>query len=520
MDSEIGADKRWYELGPATSLVKLEGLAFREYQFNITKSILQGKNTLVVLPTGLGKTLIGIFAIADALYKGKKAMFLAPTKPLCEQHYNTLLGLLRLEPNEILLLTGAVGKKKRMTLENEAKVIVATPQTISNDLKHALLSLNDFGVIVFDECHKAVGKYAYTYIANEAEQKGVQVVGLTASPGGKPEKIKKLIDTLKIENIEVRISTDEDVAKYVMPKYLHVIYVEKSDRIKLITSYLRPLIEESLESLNKMELIGFKKFERIPKGKLIELGNEISKITATNYRFGAMYSYIKLLNLLHMYDLVETEGLYAFSSYIESLAKREKKSRAILSLLNNKNIVIAKQICDEGIRLGYEHPKVEALLGILAGYKDKSTIVFAQYRSTIKMLVDQLNKHGYNARPFVGKKEGITQMQQKQIIEDFRSGKFNILVASSIGEEGLDIPSVDVVVFYEPIPNEIRSIQRRGRTGRFRSGEIYIFVTKDTKDEVYFFVSRHREKKMLSIINSIKARLAAQKSESQKKLDI
>jgi len=193
----MDADKRWYELGPATSLVKLEGLAFREYQFNITKSILRGENTLVVLPTGLGKTLIGIFAIADALYKGKKAIFLAPTKPLCEQHHNILLELLRLEPNEILLLTGAVGKKKRMMLENEAKVIVATPQTIANDLKHALLSLDNFGVIVFDECHRAVGKYAYTYIANEAEQKGVQIVGLTASPGSKPEKIKELIDTLK-----------------------------------------------------------------------------------------------------------------------------------------------------------------------------------------------------------------------------------------------------------------------------------------------------------------------------------
>jgi len=103
--------------------------------------------------------------------------------------------------------------------------------------------------------------------------------------------------------------------------------------------------------------------------------------------------------------LVETEGLYAFSSYIESLARREKKSRAILNLLNNKNVVIAKQISDEGIRLGYEHPKVEALLGILAEYRDKSIIVFAQYRSSIKMLVEQLSNHGYNARPFVGKKK-------------------------------------------------------------------------------------------------------------------
>ena len=126
---------------------------------------------------------------------------------------------------------------------------------------------------------------------------------------------------------------------------------------------------------------------------------------------------------------------------------------------------------------------------------------------------------GYEARPFVGKKEGITQMQQKQIISDFREGKFNVLVASSIGEEGLDIPSVDLVIFYEPVPNEIRNIQRRGRTGRFRAGEVYILVTKGTKDEVYFFVSRQREKKMLSMINSIKIKLS-QRGAGQKPLNL
>jgi Fanconi anemia group M protein len=511
-------DNRWYEL-EGSNLIRLDGLTFREYQFNIIKSIYSGKNTLVILPTGLGKTLIAVFAIARAIENGKKAIFLAPTKPLCEQHYKTLRDLLKIDPDKILLLTGALGKSKRAGLEQEALVIVATPQTVANDMKHGILNLSGFGIIVFDECHRAVGKYAYTYIADEAELKGVQIVGLTASPGGKAERIKELIDTLKIENIEIRISPDKDVIEYVMPKYIHIVYVEKSERIKHITSYLRPIIEESLESLNKMGLIGFKKFQNIPKGKLIELGNEISKISARNYRFGAMFSYIKLLNLIHIYDLVETEGLYAFSSYIDGLAHREKKSRAIESLLNNKSIILAKQISDEGIMLGEEHPKVEMLAKILDMYKGKSTIIFAQYRSTIKMLVEQLSKRGFDARPFVGKKEGITQSQQKQIIEDFGGGKFSILVASSIGEEGLDIPSVDLVVFYEPVPNEIRNIQRRGRTGRFRAGEIYILVTKDTKDEVYFFVSRQRERKMLSIINSIKLKLGS-KSIGQKHLSV
>lgn len=520
MEGQEGVDVRWYELGPAAGMVRLEGLGFREYQFNISKSILSGRNTLVILPTGLGKTLIGVFAIANALYNGKRALFLAPTKPLCEQHDKTLRGLLKIEPEKVLLLTGALTREKRAKLEEGAMVIVATPQTVANDLKEGVLKLENFGVIVFDECHRAVGKYAYTYIANEAEIKGIQIIGLTASPGGKPERIKELIETLKIENIEIRISTDADVVRYVMPRHIHVLYVEKSERINLIASYLRPLIEESLESLNKMGLVGFKKFENIPKGKLIELGNEINKIAAKNFRFGAMFSYIKLLNLLHMYDLLETEGLYAFSEYIKSLANREKKSRAIESLLNNRNIIIAKQLSDEGLKLGMEHPKVGMLFDVLSNYGGKSAIVFAQYRSTIKMLVDQLARKGFNARAFVGKKEGVTQMQQKEVINDFRDGRFNILVASSIGEEGLDIPSVDLVVFYEPIPNEIRNIQRRGRTGRFRAGEIYILVTKGTKDEVYFYVSRQRERKMLSIINSIKAKLLQSQREGQKKLNL
>jgi len=514
---EEGVDMRWYELGEATKFMNLNGIAFRGYQFNIIKSMLSGKNTLVILPTGLGKTLIGVFALANALANGKKAMFLAPTKPLSEQHYSSITNLLSIDKEKILLLTGAISSSKRVLLESEASIIVATPQTVANDLKRGVLSLDGFGAIVFDECHRAVGKYAYTYIAEEAEMRNIQVLGLTASPGGKSDRIKALIETLRIDNIEIRVSTDEDVAQYVMPKHMHIVNVENSERINSIAAKLKPLIEESLLSLNRMGLTNFKRFENLPKGRLIEIGNEISKITARNYKFGAMFSYIKLLNLVHAYDLVETEGLYAFNSYLVGLSNREKKSRAVESILNNRNIIIARQLSEEGIRLGEEHPKVFALFEILKGYAGKSAIVFVQYRSTIKMLVDMLNKHGFNAMPFVGKKEGITQAQQKQVISDFEARKFDIMVASSIGEEGLDIPSVDLVVFYEPIPNEIRNIQRRGRTGRFRAGDIFILVANGTKDEVYLIISRQRERKMLSIINSIKLRLSSIR-EGQKRL--
>ncbi|MGC8587006.1 MAG: DEAD/DEAH box helicase [Candidatus Micrarchaeia archaeon] len=505
----MAEDKRWQDLGDATKFLNLDGIEFREYQFNITKNILKGRNTLVVLPTGLGKTLIGAFAIARALSIGKKAMMLAPTKPLSEQHYATLRQLLKIDESKVLLLTGAMVKRKRAEMEEMASVIVATPQTVANDLKSGNLSLEGFDVVIFDECHKAVGKYAYTYIANECSMKGIQVIGLTASPGGKREKVSTLIDALNIQAIEARISTDEDVIKYVMPKYVSVVEVEKSEIVNKIGALLKPEIESSLEGLNKMGLINIRKFERIPKGRLIELGNLINKISARNFKFGALANYIKLLNLMHAYDLLETEGLAPFLYYFKGLAARENKGRAVSSLLDSKNVISAMQLAEEYIRNGVEHPKVDALLKEVRdrqGQK-KGIIVFAQYRSTIKMLVDKLNAAGFNARAFVGKKEGVTQEQQKQTIADFREGKFDVLVASSIGEEGLDIPSVDLVVFYEPIPNEIRNIQRRGRTGRFRAGEIVILVAKDTKDQIYLYVSRQRERKMLAIISSINAKL-------------
>ena len=162
-------DLSWNELAPYDRLVNTALVEPRAYQINIIRSIYSGRNTLVILPTGLGKTLIAVFAMANSLHKGKKALILAPTKPLGEQHYNSLVRLLNIDKDHILLLTGSLSVAKRHALEAGAKVIVATPQTFANDLKRGRVSLDDFGVVIFDECHRAVGRYAYTYISEESK---------------------------------------------------------------------------------------------------------------------------------------------------------------------------------------------------------------------------------------------------------------------------------------------------------------------------------------------------------------
>jgi len=507
----------WDELQPYASLVNTTTLQPRAYQINIIKGILSGDNTLVILPTGLGKTLLAIFAIANALHKQKRALIVAPTKPLSEQHYQSLTNTLNIPKEHILLLTGAIRGSKRLDLELQAKVITATPQTIANDVRAGRLNLNNFGVVIFDECHRAVGKYSYTYIADECKLRGIQVVGLTASPGSDRRKINQLIATLGIENIEIRSSTDLDVIPYVMGSDVLTVYVDKGPVIETIASILSPIINEYLGKLYSKGLSPFRSFENIPKRRLLEIGNTISRISS-GYRFAAFFNYIYVLNLAHAYDLVTTEGLYPFIAYIESLQNREKKSKALTSLLNNPNLIKALEIAKQAYERHEEHQKAAELVKLIkTTVRDKSAIVFAQYRSTIKMLVDILEAGGVQAKAFVGKKEGITQAQQAQTIKDFREKRFNVLVSTSIGEEGLDIPSVDYVIFYEPIPSEIRNIQRKGRTGRFRFGSVIILVARGTRDEAYLMVSRLKERRMVEVVNKIREDLTTRHKASRQR---
>ena len=106
--------------------------------------------------------------------------------------------------------------------------------------------------------------------------------------------------------------------------------------------------------------------------------------------------------------------------------------------------------------------------------------------------------------------EGLSQKKQAEILQKFRAGEFNVLIATSVGEEGIDIPATDMVLFYEPVPSEIRSIQRKGRTGRARAGRVVVLMAKGTRDEAYYWISDRKEKTMNRQMQS----LSGQTSES------
>jgi Fanconi anemia group M protein len=143
--------------------------------------------------------------------------------------------------------------------------------------------------------------------------------------------------------------------------------------------------------------------------------------------------------------------------------------------------------------------------GQLGKKKDSKIIVFTQYRDTIEDIVEALSREGLVAQRFVGQSdrvgsEGMDQQTQTDVLEKFREGDFKILVSSSIGEEGLHVPDVDLVVFYEAVPSEIRYIQRRGRTGRTTEGKVVILLAEGTVDEAYYYSTLVKESRMKDLV--------------------
>lgn len=477
----------------------------RAYQRAIFDSAMQNGNTLVVLPTGLGKTLISIMLFAEKMKKGR-CLFLTPTKPLAKQHFETVKDILELSDKNVALVTGDISPKKRKQ-EYKTDIVISTPQTVRNDLDKKVLE-PDFSLCVVDEAHRAVGDYAYVPIVTtltKASEKTL-ILGLTASPGGNKERIEEVLENLKIKNIEIRTHYDSDVAPYVQKSSIKFVQVMLSPTLKAIKQELDKITKKYTRLLACIGIIPPIKH----KGKFLALRQRIMNIKS-GIKYNAMVNYSVLLHALHMSELLETQGVYPLKKYLEKLSEKTSKSAKLL--LKDPGISRVKELCESG----EEHPKMSVLLKHVKQLRDKKAIVFAQYRDQIAQIEKMLQENNIKAKQFVGKKDGFTRKIQEQTINDFRAGLFNILVASSIGEEGLDIPAVDSVIFYEPIPSEIRSIQRRGRAARLKEGEITILVTRGTRDEYYSYASKRKEERMKTILQKMQAKLSGKSDKKTSK---
>ncbi len=507
------------------TLLKKDKLELREYQTRAAQSALERGNTLVVMPTALGKTFVALLAIAHLLAQPanakRKALFMTPTKPLAIQQTQRSRELLEIQEEEIIVVTGEMPPAKRQRAYASARVVCATPQTIENDLDKGILDLRDFCVAVFDEAHRAVGEYAYTAVGKRARQTmGLLVIALTASPGAKREKIEDVCEALGIKNIELLRSEDEDVQRFAKPVEVEWVFVNLPPQFAGVRRVLSQMLDEEARKLEEKELLphGMRESKRFLLALQIRLQAKIP------YTYRELSTVAKMMNLLHSIELLESQGVVTLKNFLEGLDKREKKSRAVLAIIADPRTpeIIAK--CNEIIANGLDHPKVYELKRIVgaAVREGQSVIVFAHYRDSVDKLLAELNAlRDVHARFIVGRagEKGMKQEEQRSLLQDFRDKKFNVLVGTSILEEGLDLPSVDLVVFYEAVPSEIRLIQRRGRAGRIKAGKAIILIAKGTRDEAYLWSAKHKEEKMHRTLSRMSAKMDAKKNAEAAKAD-
>ncbi|MEG9194968.1 MAG: DEAD/DEAH box helicase [Candidatus Methanoglobus sp.] len=506
-------------------LIKEETLERRLYQIAIATNALI-KNTLVIIPTGLGKTTIAALVIASRLLNEQgRALFLAPTRPLVEQHASFLKRTLKIEEEKIVAMSGEDEPEERMRLWESARVIVATPQVVENDVIAGRISLEDVVIAVFDEAHRAVGNYSYVFIADEYMKRGKKplILALTASPGSDPERIMEVIRNLHIQSLEFRTEQDEDVYPYVSEKEIEWIKVEVPKEILM----LKEKIETSLKiRLKRMKELGIEVPEKATRRELLELQeliqSEIGKTQKTEL-FEASSILAEILKLSHAVELIETQSVESFRSYLAKILKESSSvggSKASKSIANDPSFRDAFFLA---MRLKKEHPKIEKLKEVikkqLEEKEDSRIIVFTNYRDSADFLVSEISKIAPAAK-FVGQAirendRGMKQREQIEVLQKFREGVYKVLVATSVGEEGLDIPATDLVVFYEAIPSEIRAIQRKGRTGRGRKGKIIVLMAKGTRDEVYYYTSLRKERAMFEKLKEIKSMLEKVESKEQ-----
>lgn len=510
----------------------IRGFVPRLYQETIF-SVATQKNCLVVLPTGLGKTTIAMLLAAHRLklFPTSKVLFLAPTKPLCQQHFEVFRKGLELEEDSFALFTGELSPEKRAERWKSSRVIISTPQGFENDIVAGRISLKDVSLLVFDECHRAVGGYSYVWIAKRymSEASFPRILGLTASPGSELEKIEEVCKNLFINAVEVRSYDDPDVKPYVQKIEIQIIKLELPDSFKAIQQYLLGCYKQRIDELISYGLV--RKANLATKKDLLEVQAKIhSSMAAGNHDWQLLKSASTLaqaIKIHHALELLESQGIIPLHTYLSKIFEEANHTRvrAIKVLVKDNAFVEAFRRTQELFVQEVKHPKMLKLREIVSNEisvkKDIKIIVFTQYRDTGNEIVQELNDiPGVNARLFVGQAKkgetGLKQKEQKELIEQFHNGNFNVLVATSVAEEGLDIPKVDLVVFFEPIPSAIRTIQRRGRTGRHGAGRVIVLIAKKTRDEAYGWVARRKEKRMEYILKQLKEKFDGKAAPSEK----
>jgi len=487
----------------------------RRYQLRLADAAAD-EQTLVCLPTGLGKTTVSLLVTAERLHEaGGKVLFLAPTKPLVQQHAEFYREALSIPDDEIVVFTGDVKPDDRAAVWDDARIVIATPQVVENDLVGNRISLRDVTHLTFDECHRATGDYAYVYIAERyhADAADPLVTGMSASPGGDTEEIETVCENLGLVNVEVMTEEDADVDEYTHDTDVQWEQVTLPDEVLAIRDGLNEVITDRLEKLKQLGVTNTTNPDLSQKD-LNKMRGQLKRMMDNDQSDGykGMSTHAEVMKLRRATELVETQSVESVRRYFErqrEAARSSGASKASQRMVADPKVREAMRKAESFDGLHPKFSKARILLAETLGIDGgERAILFTESRDTAEALVEFLSA-SFDVRKFVGQgdkdgSDGMSQNEQQETLDEFKTGKFEVLVSTSVAEEGLDVPEVDLVCFYEPVPTAIRSIQRKGRTGRQAEGKVVVLMAEDTRDEAFFWISRRREKKMASQLAELK----------------
>ncbi len=520
-------------------LIKQNTIEARLYQQTLFASCIK-ENSLVILPTGLGKTVLYLMITAQRLEKFPegKIVFCAPTKPLLDQHERTTRKSLNIDQDKIVQVSGQIDPKKRKEIWDNGQVFITTPQTIQNDIIQRRVKLEEIIFLCLDEAHKAVGDHSYVFIAEQYLKRATNplLLGITASPGSKIERIDEVQSNLGITNIEMRDESSDDVRQYIHKIDESWEIIPLSDEFKTIIDTLNDLFKVILEGLKELKIIKSVSPKNNPRRELLQLRARVNEIYSNSDQedrtefFRAMSLVGNSIRLSHAIELIETQGIPSLSKYLEKQIneiKFGKGSRALKELMFSdemRQVVESVQILQEEKNI---HPKIERLKEIvteeLSNNPNNRILIFAHFRVTAKIISEELNKiNGIKSHWFVGQSsargdKGLSQKEQIEIMQSFRDGTYNSLVSTSVAEEGLDIGECELVIFYDAVPSAIRLIQRKGRTGRRKEGKVIMLIAEGTRDEAYMWASKRQAQKMKKLVKRLERPLKKKETATKDK---
>lgn len=461
--------------------IQKNSLEKRDYQVNLANQAIE-ENCIIVLPTGLGKTTVALHAIAEYLSKGTGGvLFLAPTRVLAHQHYEFLKDNLILD--DISLITGEDPIQKRIKLWNSS-IICATPEIAKNDLNRQIVSPDQFNLVIFDEVHRTVGDYAYSGIAERFENSLVRIIGLTATLPSEKEKATEILTKLKISSVAERTEDSPDVKPYLQETNTEWINVELPPELKSIQVLLKLALDERYDVLKKNGI-------RLAEQQSLSALLRIRQFVLNQNRRSAkpLFTAIRIHYAL---SILESHGITPFLKFCKRA--QTKKGIGVKELFEvDPNFTRAIHLAKEAQSRGIEHSKIPKLKEIIESVPGKS-LIFTSYRDSVDLIFNKLIELGISAGILIGKagETGLKQKKQIETVQKFRNGVFQVLIATRVGEEGLDITEVNQVIFYDNVPSSIRFIQRRGRTGRKDTGKLVVLIAKNTIDEKYYWIGKRK----------------------------